>query len=173
MEAESGAKRTAASRVLKAARPIARRMEAAGDASTRAAPSPQKAHNTARRTAGAGGAKRRAVPRPLFKTARIIAGHTAGAGGASTWAAPRLLLQAARPTAMRMEVASGASRRAAPRQSLKLQAARSARCVCGPHSRSLTVRRRSNPQHTTCHSACASVRRSSGWWRTSHKPVHG
>jgi hypothetical protein len=42
---------------------------------------------------------------------------------------------------------------AAPSQSLELQAARSARCVCGAHSRSPTARRRSNPQHTTCHSA--------------------
>jgi hypothetical protein len=48
-----------------------------------------------------------------------------------------------------------------------------ARSVCGPHSRSPTVRRRSNPLDTTCHSACANARRSSGWWRTSHKPVHG
>jgi hypothetical protein len=54
-----------------------------------------------------------------------------------------------------MGEAGGASRRAAPRQSLELQAARSARCVCGVHSRSPTMRRRSNPQDTTRHSAAA------------------
>jgi hypothetical protein len=41
------------------------------------------------------------------------------------------------------------SARAARSQSQELQAARSARYVCGAHSRSPTVRRRSNPQHTT------------------------
>jgi hypothetical protein len=46
--------------------------------------------------------------------------------------------------------AGGASTRAAPSQSLELQAARSARHVCGgPHSRSPTARRRSNPEVAT------------------------
>jgi hypothetical protein len=79
----------------------------------------------------------------------------AEAGGASTWAAPRQLLQAAPCIVRRMGEAGGASTRAVPRQSLELQAARSARCVCGAHSRSPTVRRRSNPQGTTWHSAAA------------------
>jgi hypothetical protein len=102
-----------------------------------------------------GGGKRRAAPSPLSKTARIIARRTEGAGGASTWAAPRQLLEVAHLTASLMAGASGASTRAAPRQSLKLQAARYARCVCGAHSRSPTMRRRSNAQDTTWHSAAA------------------
>jgi hypothetical protein len=61
----------------------------------------------------------------------------------------RGLPQVARLTASRMEEAGGASIWAAPRQSLELQAARSARYICGAHSRSPTVRRRNNPQHTT------------------------
>jgi hypothetical protein len=71
----------------------------------------------------------------------------AEAGGASTRAAPRELKAAARRIARRTEEAGGASTRAAPSQSFKLQAAHSARYVCGAHSRSLMVRRRSKPQH--------------------------
>jgi hypothetical protein len=51
----------------------------------------------------------------------------------------RRLLLAARSYARRMAGASAASKTAAPRQSLELPAACSARCVCGPHSRSPTV----------------------------------
>jgi hypothetical protein len=168
----NGAKRRSTPSLLEATRSIASRTEAASAVSTRAASSQLEAtRSIVSRTAEASGASRRAASSPL-KATRNTACCMAEAGAASTWAAPRQLLQAARRAASRMEAASAASRRAAPRQSLKLQAARSARYVCGAHNRSPTVRRRSNPQDTTCHSAGVNARRSSGW-RTSHKPVHG
>jgi hypothetical protein len=72
-------------------------------------------------------------------------------------AAPSLLLQAARLTASRTAGAGGASSRAAPSQSLELPAVRSARCVCGAHSRSRTDTNSaydittSTPAVTRCH----------------------
>jgi hypothetical protein len=133
------------------ARIIARRTAGAGGASTWAAPSQllQLAHSTASRTVAAGATKRRVAPRQLKPAARLTASLMEETGGASTWAAPRQLLEAARCIARRMEAASVASRRAAPSQSLELQAARSAHYVCGAHSRSPTVRTRSNPPDTT------------------------
>jgi hypothetical protein len=114
--------------------------------------------------AAASAATRRAAPSRLLQAARCTAGRMAEAGAATTRAAPRQLKAAARPTARRMEAAGGASRRAVPRQSLKIPAACTARCVCGAHSRSPTVRRHTNPQHTTWHPACASTRPPRRWW---------
>jgi hypothetical protein len=74
-----------------------------------------------------------------IKATRAPARRMVATGAASTWAAPRQLLGAARSIARRMAAASAARSRAAPRQSLELQAACSARCVCGPHSRSPTM----------------------------------
>jgi hypothetical protein len=56
---------------------------------------------------------------------------------------------------VRTAEAGAASRRAAPSQSLEVQAASCARYVCVVHSRSPTVRRRTEPQHTTWHPSCA------------------
>jgi hypothetical protein len=115
-----------------------------------------------------GSASWRAAPRVLPQAARSAASRMEGAGAAKSRRAPSQHKQVAHSIARRMAEAGAVSRRAASSQSLELQAARSARYVCGAHFRSPTMRRRSNPQHTTCHSACANGRRSSGWWRISH-----
>jgi hypothetical protein len=145
--------RGAARQLLKAARSTASRMAAAGGASMWVAPSLLKAtRGTAQRTEAASGACTRAAPSQLLQLARSTAERTEGEGFASKPCLPAGgLLEASRSS----------------------RAARSARYVCGAHSRSPTVRRRSNPQHTTWHSASANARRSRRWWRTSHNPVHG
>jgi hypothetical protein len=98
---------------------------------------------------------------PWLKATHSTARRMEGAGGASTRAAPSQLFQAARRIAPCMEAAGGASKTAAPSQSLMLPAACTARCVCGPHSRSPTVRRRCHPQHPTqqSHGVSRAVRR--------------
>jgi hypothetical protein len=147
-------------------------MAGAGGASTRAAPSQllQSARSTAQRTEAAGGASTRAAESQL-QTTRRTASRMEGAGAASRRAAP-IPLKAARSTARRMAAADGASMRAASSQSLKLQAACSARSVCGAHSRRPTVRRRGNSQHMTCNSAALTRGDPAAVWRTSHKPAH-
>jgi hypothetical protein len=84
--------------------------------------------------------RRHGCLRRAWRGQAVQRGWLAVAGAASTWVAPRQLSLAARSIVSRMAGASAARRRAAPRQSLGLEAARSARCVCGPHSRSPTAR---------------------------------
>jgi hypothetical protein len=101
-----------------------------------------------------------AAPAPAMRRAekrgRPTARRTAGAGAASTSAAPRRLKRAARRTAPRTVEASAVRRRAARRQSLECQAVCSARAAC---EQSATMRRRSSPQDTAWHPACARARR--------------
>jgi hypothetical protein len=110
---------------------------------------------------------------------------TEAAGGASTRAAPSPL-ETIRAIARHIAAAGAASKRAASSQSLELQAARSARSVCGARSRSPTVRRRSNPKsslviiHTYvqsrrigCYRACASLPYTAGCISVSPSPESG
>jgi hypothetical protein len=76
----------------------------------------------------------------------VPARRMVAAGGASTWAAPRQLLVAVRNIARRTVEASGVRRRAAS-QSLKLQAACSARFASSASSP--TMRRRAH-RNTVC-----------------------
>jgi hypothetical protein len=97
--------------------------------------------NTASRTEAAGDASTWAAPRQLLQAAHLTSDeltvlYSNGPDDRS--------VKLAHLTARRMEAADAARTRAAPSQSLDLQAARSA---CGAHSRSPTVRRRSYPQH--------------------------
>jgi hypothetical protein len=155
MEEASGASMTAAPSQLTAARSTAARMEGAGGV-TRAAPRPLKpaVHPSASRTKGAGAASTRAAPsRHTSDTQHILP----RARGRQT--VPAQGLPQGRSNRRHATLPGAWRRQAVPAQEgctktvLELQAARSARYACDAHSRSPTMRRRSNPLHTSRHSA--------------------